>query len=132
MSILGISLTDTTYKSKYGSLYLQEKNQISAVNSKSKSADICAVNKKMNKNKSVFTTLAIIAATAFVTYKGKNVIKGGFDKIKKATSNTAKKINFSGKFPNLTQAWKSLFEALKTPAKPFLWVGKTIGKLFKK
>ena len=131
MSILGVNFNNTSYKSKFGAYGLHERNQAKPKDT-DKASDTFTTTKRRNKKNSILTTLGLIAATAFATYKGKNVIKGGIDKITKTASSTAKKINFSSKFPNLSQAGKSLIEALKTPAKPFMKLGQNISKFFHK
>ncbi len=131
MSVFGVNFNNPSYNSKFGSFGLQQMTKVKSQDKKN-DTDIFKATKKRNKKKSILTTLALVAATAFATYKGKNVISGGINKVTKAASTTAKRINFSSKFPNLSQAGKSLKEAFKTPAKPFITLAKNIKKHFHK
>lgn len=133
MAVIGVDTISTqqTYKSKYGSSGLKKRNETTAADS-TENKDSFASTHKKKKNYSVLGTIALIAATAFATYKGKDAI-GGF--IKNAKSTIGKKVagaKLATKWPNLTQAVKSFGEACKTPAKPFIKAGKFITGLFTK
>ncbi len=100
----------------------QQKTETSAVVSETpkRKTSHSAFNDKYRSNKKMSKTIGtglLLAGTAIAVYKGHGKISEVLSKISKESGKAAKK------FPNLSQAGKSLSEAAKTPKK-------YIGKVF--
>ena len=129
MSIWGYS-TVTPYKSKYGASNVKQKYVAgSNLPTQANSTDYVEIRKK-KKDYSGLQTALLLGVTALGVYKG----KGAIQKIGKALGKGCGAIGrgFSKLCPNLSNAITSLGKACKTPFKPFMVIGRGIGRIFTK
>ena len=93
------------------------------------STDYVEIRKK-KKDYSGLQTALLLGVTALGVYKG----KGAIQKIGKALGKGCGAIGrgFSKLCPNLSNAITSLGKACKTPFKPFIAIGRGIGRIFTK
>lgn len=126
------------YNSKYGKEALRSINSYNSTAPCNTKTDTYSSKfeqaKKNNNSKSVLTTIALMAVSAFAAYKGKNAIQKVIKGCSSATGKTASKVSkgFSKVCPNLSESIKYFGKACKSPVNGVKKLASGIVNLFKK